>query len=532
MKKIFILVIAVATILLGETTKRTVLPPYEPYSGVSKAVMDFFDNPDNRGKKLHVEIAYTDILEEPSDEIIFEHRPDVGEKKIWINGLAVSESYYEEYLNNLPKQTYQAPGFDSLMNYDEIQDFLLRGDFVFVDVYRPRKGFSFPVYDSLLQVSKITSNAFANSYNGSGVGVYFDETGCPNLADVNTSLYSQGYGICPHGARPHPTGVAMILQATAPQAYIYGYDEVGYPNPDTVSPVINIGSHSWGVGESGIYGSPELEMDNYIYRTRVTNFVAAGNYEGGVQNYNVSSPAIAVNAIAVGAVNPRNNSYDSYSRWINSNVGNQKPELANYAEFYFPNSTGLSVYGGDFNGTSAATPYTAAMAANLMTQYPDMKRHPEVIKAYMLVQNGRSIYGGYNYDQDNNTEAALSIPYYNDQPDVTRYKYWSGNNDCCFAGDGSIERIETGILSGHRYRIAIAWLVPGGYVLQNSHLSQDIDIDVYQGNTLVAYSISGTNPFEMVDFTTQSSQDLRIVIKRFSNSGYGKVALGYAMWHN
>ena len=36
----------------------------------------------------------------------------------------------------------------------------------------------------------------------------------------------------------------------------------------------------------------------------------------------------------------------------------------------------------------------------------------------------------------------------------------------------------------------------------------------------------------MVGVTTLSSQDLRIVIKRYSNSGYGKVALGYAMWHN
>ena len=271
-------------------------------------------------------------------------------------------------------------------------------------------------------------------------------------------------------------------------------------------------------------------MDDYIYEYRVTNFVAAGNKKTSQETFNVKSPGIAVNAITVGAVNPRNNSYDNYSRWINSNIGNQKPELANYAEFYFYNA--LSEYSGNFDGTSAATPYTAAMAADLMTQYPYMKRHPEVVKAYMLVQNGLTIYGGYNYDQDNNTEAALTIPYYNNQPDVTNYTYWNGNNDCCFSGDGSIELTETGIQAGHRYKIAIAWLVPGSYILQNGYLPQDIDIDVYQGNTLVAYSISGTNPFEMVDFTTQSSQDLRIVIKRFSNSGYGKVALGYAMWHN
>ena len=530
MKKIFILVIAVATLLLGETTKRTVLPPYEPYSGVSKAVMDFFDNPDNRGKKLHVEIAYTDILEEPSDEIIFEHRPNVGEKKIWINGLEVSESYYGEYLKNLSKKRYRAPGFDSLMSFEEIQSLLRGEERVFVDVRQLRENDNYPAYDSLLQVSKITTNAFNHLYNGNGVGVYFSETGCPDLSEINTSYYSQGYGVCSNGVQSHATGVALILQAAAPYAQIYGFDDHDYPNPDTVSPAIDIGSQSWSYTATGNYDIYAMLMDDYIYEYRVTNFVAAGNKKTSQETFNVKSPGIAVNAITVGAVNPRNNSYDNYSRWINSNIGNQKPELANYAEFYFYNA--LSEYSGNFDGTSAATPYTAAMAADLMTQYPYMKRHPEVVKAYMLVQNGLTIYGGYNYDQDNNTEAALTIPYYNNQPDVTNYTYWNGNNDCCFSGDGSIELTETGIQAGHRYKIAIAWLVPGSYILQNGYLPQDIDIDVYQGNTLVAYSISGTNPFEMVDFTTQSSQDLRIVIKRFSNSGYGKVALGYAMWHN
>lgn len=524
MKKIILFIFAMAVLLLAEATKRIELSPYEPYSGVSQAVTEFFDDPSNSGKNLHVKIAYTDMPEDPSDEVIFEHKPKVGMKKIWINGLEVSEAYYSEYLKRISKRPYRSRGFDSLMSYEEIQSLLRGEERVFVDVYQLRENDYYPAYDSLLQVSKITTNAFGHLYNGNGVGVYFSETGCPDLSEVNTSYYSQGYGVCPNGTQWHATGVALVLQAAAPQSQIYGFDNVDYPNPDTVSPAIDIGSQSWSYSATGTYDVNAMLMDNYIYEHRVTNFVAAGNKKTSQETFNVKSPGIAVNAITVGAVNPRNNSYDAYSRWINSNVGNQKPELANYAEFYFPNF-------GDYDGTSAATPYSAAMAADLMSQYPDIKRHPEIVKAYMLVQNGRTIFAGNNHDQDNSTDAALEVPYFNDQPDVTSYAYWNGNNDCCFS-NGSIELTETGILSGHRYKIAIAWLVPGTYVLQYGYLSQDIDIDVYQGNTLIAYSNSGTDPFEMVDFTAQTAQDLRIVITRFSNSGYGKVALGYAMWHN
>lgn len=530
MKKVVLLILLVSTALLAENIKRTFLAPYEPYTAASQEVSAFLNNPENSTEKLHVLVLYTDLHEESSDEIILDDKPNEGLRTIWINGNKISEQDYNEYLRGVVKTPYRIPGFDSVMSYDEIQNLLKSEESVYVDVYKPPFPSHNPAYDSLLLVSRITTNAFAYTYSGNGVGIYFTETGCPDLAEINTSNYSQGYADCSNGVQDHPSGVAKILQSTAPQAFVYGYDQHNYPNPDTVNPVINVGSHSWAVDGLGIYGTEDALMDCYIYMSRVTNFVTAGNRDDPTKTFHVCSPGKSVNAITVGAVNPRNNTYDSYSRWINSNVGNQKPEMANYAEFYFPNA--LPAYSGDFSGTSAATPYTAAMAADLMSQYNDMKRHPEIVKAYMLVQDGRTIYGGSSYDQDNNTEAALQVPYYNDNPDVSHYTSWNGNNDCCFSGDGSIELTETGIQAGHRYRIAIAWLVPGCYVLQNGYLPQDIDLDVYQGNSLIAYSNSGTDPFEMVDFTAQTAQNLRIVITRFSNSGYGKVALGYAMWHN
>lgn len=524
MKKIMLFVTLFVLFSFADEIKRTFLAPYTPNTSVSQTVSDFLNNPANRFEKIHVSVVYMDLVDDEQSKVILEAWPQKKLSNYWIDGVKVSEKDFFEYQKNHMK-AFKSPGYDSVMSYDEIKRVIDSKVPVYIDVFKPREPANYPAYDSILQVSKITSNAFANLYNGSGIGIYFTETGCPSLTDINSSNYSQGYGDCSNGVQSHATLVTKVLQSTAPQAHIYGYDQHNYPNPDTVDPVINIGSHSWSQGDSQTYASEDAEMDNYIYNSGVTNFVCAGNKKNDNQTFNVTTPGKAVNAITVGAVNPRNNQYDAYSRWINSAIGNQKPELVNYAEFYFPNF-------GDFDGTSASTPYTAAMAADLMTQIPGLKRHPEAIKAYMLAQDGRTIYAGYNYDQDNGTPAALEVPYYNNQPDIEHVLVWNGNNACCYAGDGSIEVTETNIVSGHRYKIAIAWLVPGSYVLQNGYLSQDIDLDVYQGNTLVAYSISGINPFEMVDFTTQSSQDLRIVITRFSNSGYGKVALGYAMWHN
>ena len=58
-----------------------------------------------------------------------------------------------------------------------------------------------------------------------------------------------------------------------------------------------------------------------------------------------------------------------------------------------------------------------------------------------------------------------------------------------------------------------------------------IDLYVYQGSTVpLASSLSGYNPFEVVDFTTQSSADLRFEIKRYANSHSDDVVLGFTMW--
>lgn len=58
-------------------------------------------------------------------------------------------------------------------------------------------------------------------------------------------------------------------------------------------------------------------------------------------------------------------------------------------------------------------------------------------------------------------------------------------------------------------------------------LPQDLDLFVFQDGALIASSEDAKNPFELVDFTTTSSSDLTIVIKRVRNAKADNVILGY-----
>ena len=135
-----------------------------------------------------------------------------------------------------------------------------------------------------------------------------------------------------------------------------------------------------------------------------------------------------------------------------------------------------------------------------------------------------------SHDLDNSSIAAHGIPLYEDLGWNTRSRYWRGVNSCCFTGD-SIVFTESSIIKDKRYRIAISWLMPGGYIYMNKTIPQDIDLFVVQDGVTLAYSNSAKNPFEVVDFYANSNSDLKIRIKRYANSGTGNVVLGYNMWY-
>lgn len=562
--------IALATLLLTSTlfAKPTYLPPLELKSKASNDVQAFLNGEKLTADTVIKKSSARDILgrikkssNNGKNEAYYVMRPqrtlDVhispiqasreiqpvsgrfeinanGEKKYWLDGNRISEEDYFRNVENrreefVPEQQYQAS-----LTASEIEALLNGPDPVFIDIVREPIFDYYTDYTVIFGYSEITSHAHSNGYKGQGIGIYFDEYGCSNPVGYNSGYYVL-VNTCTHGYQMHPTAVATTLSKTAPMATLYAQDGSGAGNlsnlnMDAYNPSIEISSHSWHYSTNGVYSSYDKIFDNYIYNNGLISFVASGNIKDDDTTTLVGSPGLALNTIAVGAIDPSNNNFASYSKWRNSNVGNQKPEMGNYAEFLFPVS--IDIWNGKFAGTSASTPYSAAMIADLLSQQDFYKRHPELVKALIISGEKIPIGNAYTYDADNYSKAARGIIRASSIIWNHRLAYWSGSNSCCFDNNNKITFTESGISSGVHYRIAIAWLTSGDYVISNNTISQDIDLRVYQNGVLLDASISAQNPFEVVDFTTTSSSDLTVEIHRYANSGSDNVILGYSFWND
>lgn len=430
------------------------------------------------------------------------------------------------------------------------QAFSLDGDY-----YKSTSGLEKSVvyvnYKKIQEMSKLSS-----SYKGSGVGVYLQEGGTPysrtgyNISYTDLSPCSNN-SFKNYSNDTHASKTFRVLETTAPAAQKYVYNiscnktsQMGNFPENVYGRSILIGTHSFGSSAKS-YSENAKRVDDFIYANRVVEFFSAGNAgtlsQGDkINDGYLSESAWAANAISVGAVSSYTNTYAKYNSHLNPYLGDyyyEKPEVVNYTDFVFPfdftslnlnkKTDGKYAYNEPvLTGTSASTPYMAGMVANLMSQHPFYKWHPEVVKALLLTAGVKDV---KNADYSGNSSAVPKIPTYTSLSENNRSRYWFGNNGDFIKGDTIVFK-ESRILNNTTYNIAIAWLSSGTYMKENKRIPQDYILTVCQDNRCVS-SHDGINkydesPFRKVVFKTKSTSDLKIYIQRKRNNG-GRLVLGY-----
>jgi len=474
---------------------------------------DYFFN----GKKMS-EKEYFGIIEERNKKFDLQKK---GKRNLPISG--VTHSADDRY-------------WIALMTAEEILELTKNYKELAIDDYR--EPISTANVVSILSTLQLSTIAFPSN-QGQGVGVYLSEWDCyhPTFGILNSANYTMANSCNGGTPKSHHNLVASVVQSASPSAHVFGFNgPVTHPsNPSSYYPPIEVGNHSYcyyPFGTPTMYGIFDANLDNYVYLHRVINFVGAGNVgpygNCDLDTYNVTSPGKALNVITVGAVHsgyPAANNYTNYSAWGNPDVGNEKPEIGMY--------TDIEMSVGSIDGTSAASPLAAGFMATILSQHPFCKRQPAMMKAALLAAEKMPINNASSWDPyKNNSAVAKGITNYSTAAYGTSGGYWDGGNSSFFNSNEEITFTENNIQANKRYRIAIAWLVPGDYIFNNpdnpkKRISQDIDLIVKQNGNIIAYSESANNPFEVVDFITTSNAPLTVIIRRYSNSGYGNVILGY-----
>ena len=203
--------------------------------------------------------------------------------------------------------------------------------------------------------------------------------------------------------------------------------------------------------------------------------------------------------------------------------------LAGFYDAVFP-----SEYGHSFNGTSSSTPFSAAMAAVLMSKNSFIKGHPEVVKPIFLTSTAGHVFN----NRDTDGGAAPGIPSFDLMAYSKGYSgYWPKGNDQSLFKDGNgnsrdLEVTLNNLVAGEKYNLAVAYLTKGSTIKKLKKLPLKWSVTVYQNNkSISSYSANNyDHQYILQTFKVPKSGSVTIRIKRNSNAAPDdKIAFGYHM---
>lgn len=351
----------------------------------------------------------------------------------------------------------------------------------------------------------------ATATRGGGIGIYMTESGCAD--ETGRTNYDRLSG----SQTNHSQNVFGILRAVSPASFIYCRGGAVLPQATDLdgvggNPSIRVVNRSNGGNDSTSYSTVDRDWDNLAYQNRLPIFNAAGNFGTGTGN--IISPAKGLAVMAVGNYNDANDTINSSSSFVDTELGSSKPELS---------APGTSITAGGFTmtGTSMASPHAAAFAADMMSGWSFYRDRPEAVYATMIAGATDSITGGFGavgvggIDFLSTYFNGWAFSYIGGNGDFESFDAWDG------ADDGAIEQV-VNIGANERVRVAIAWMNRGTYTYghrTDAHpIGQDLDVTVDGPNgAFMGGSWSWDNAFETVDFIAPVAGNYRIRITRFAN---------------
>ncbi len=316
---------------------------------------------------------------------------------------------------------------------------------------------------------------------------------------------SETFNVSP-GYEMRDSWAYFLLISNSPKNVVYVGKSVDYGNPADKTPQIYMGvrNHRMAKGKLNEYAITAKELDDFIYKYRTVEFVPAGNYgiDGTSSQGNICSMGQAANAITVGSVESGAFKITNYTSSKNYSGGPAKPEIYNlshlaiggYKKTYKQNNTNREyVYYPFFYGTESSAAFTAGMVAYFLEVNPFYRWHPEVVKAFLLTSDGRSINPPFPANPVTKILPSFTYLIFDDVGDKPYFdydsRYWNGSIDNLknrpIVGDGHKEiwfvtkNLGT---STKPATAAISWLSSGTDIDNIGHIPQDFDLSVYGSN--------------------------------------------------
>ena len=352
-----------------------------------------------------IEAKQAEIMENRSiaREIYSEHNTAVAQKLAGFGEIIYISEYSPVLICNLTKSEALNVARNNNVSY------LVRGD---------------------IKLEDCASSAYTNTnmlfpyllgYNGQGIKIGMLEFGQPNmsnsvLASLSDKITIQSTNV---EVSAHATAVASLM-VDPNYGFAKGFEHLYSASCDTFSNMVlriewlltqgaNVINMSWGDNNSpNEYLSYAKWIDHIAYNHSVHIIVASGNHG---QN-KVALPAMAYNAITVGAVDDKNTTeYNDDVHWIlEGNIPGTNLESAYNTIEEHPYKPDICSYGGNilissistnpenaFSGTSFAAPQIAGMVATLCSLEPELLTLMDLTKAILTCSTLKSI---HNYNTE------------------------------------------------------------------------------------------------------------------------------------